>query len=391
MADDVKPTDGSSKQWDKLQSMRRKSGTALTTEDGKPADAADKEREQRASAEAIKAEQEKLQAGAAVGGKDEEAPPDDDEGGDDEDEAAEETVHVEAHDRAKPKPKEKPAEDEKPPDGCEFVEIDGKKVAVDKSLAEAYRASETAKVEATKTSERTALADEVVQRVLAQLPKGDTPTDKAIKDAVAAVDAEPLKHPMPDGKLAVSDPDEFAKQIEAHNKEQAERITKKILAERDAKAAAESAEQRAAQAKQTIVQAKEQLSIQFFRQFKVLDDEDLRPIVEPLLHKKIDEVIASGAVDKPLPPKEGEALKIKVFNEVAAVATRQIVKLRGKATSADAPPPTPPNLVTSKPAGSKKKVETPAPKPKEKYPTGSVSAALAAHKSAKEGRSKPAA
>lgn len=383
MADEnVKPTDGNTKQWDKLQKMRKASGTNLTNDDGTAA--ASPGSEQRASAEEIKAEQERLQSGEPVGGDErEDAGDDDGDDGDDDGETPEpEKVVVKEHERKKPEQK---TATPKPRDGFEFVEIDGKQVEVDASLAAAYRDAETNRASAATQQQHQQLVDDIVTKVTAQLPKQPTAADAAAAAAVKPVEEE-LKHPYPDSNLAISDPTEFNKQLQAHIDEKTTRAAQKAIADKEARDAAAHQTQQQASSAQQIAWAKEQLGIQFYRQFKVLDDPAVRPLVDVLLNKKFDEVLASGAVAKPLPPKEAEAMKLRAFNDVAAEATRSIVKLRGTASS-PTPAEAPPNLNTSSPTtGQKKKVTPPKETSKKAFPTGSVSAMLRAHQDKKAGR-----
>ncbi len=381
MADEnVKPTDGNAKQWDKLQAMRRASGTALTDENGKPNDAAATPgNEQRATKEEIEAEQQRLMAGQPIGGDDD----GDDDGDDGDDGDGEETVQVAAHERKKPEVK-KP--EEKAPDGCEWVEIDGNRVAVDASLAAAYRESETVRATATAEAQNDQLVERIVERVTATLPKAPTPAEAAATRAVETAAEEPLKHPFPDSKLAISDPDAYNAALQAHIDEKSERAAARAVADKDARDAAARQTTQTEAARQQEAWAREQLGIQFYRQFKVLDDASVKPLVDVMLQKKFDEVISSGALSKPLPPKEAETMKMRAFNAVAAEATRAIVKLRGQ--SGATPPaaaPEPPKVVTGQAnKGPRAKTAAPPVKPKEKYPTGSVSAMLAAHKAKKE-------
>lgn len=390
---DEKPTDGSTKQWDKLQRMRQASGTALTKPDGTPNDAAATPgSEQRATAEEIKAEQERLQAGEPVGG---DTADDDTDTDDVEEETPEEPekVVVAAHERTKPKPKEP---EEKAPAGTEWVEIDGNRIAVDAALAAAYRDSTAALATETQNADRQQLVDDIVTRVTEKLPKPEAatppnPADVAVKAAVAAIDAEPWQHPMPTSKQQLENQDEYDKQLEAHIDEKADRKARKAVAEKEARDAAAANANRADAARQQEAWAREQLGIQFYRQFKVLDDPDIKPLVDVLLNKKFDEVVASGAVNKPLPPKEVEAMKMRAFNDVATAATRQIVKLRGKTGAAAAPAPEPPKVVTGSPnKGPARAPKAPPEKAREKFPSGSVSAMLAKHKASKQD-GKPAA
>jgi hypothetical protein len=392
MADEnVKPTDGSTKQWDKLQKMRRASGTALTNDDGTPAGAAAAEPGNdtaRATAEQIAEEQRRLQAGEPVGGAEPPAEADDDDDDDEtddepdgEDETPEpEKVVVKEHERTKPAAK---VAAPKPRPGFEFIEMDGKQVEVDASLAQAFREAESAKVTAATVAKDDQLVDKIVERVTAKLPPAPTPAD-----AVAAkpVVDEPFKHPMPSQKLAIENPEEYDKQLADHIEEKTERKAAKAIAEKEARDAAAAQTQAAATSQQQIAWAKEQLGIQFYRQFKVLDDPAVKPLVDVLLNKKFDEVIASGQFAKPVPPKEAEAAKLAAFNAVAAEATRSIVKLRGTATPS-ASAETPPRVVTGSAGRGPKAKPTPPPeKPREKFPTGSVSSMLKAHQDKKAGR-----
>lgn len=368
-------------QFDKLKAMRE-------GRDGKPADQprnadgtfATPATEQRAKPDEIAEEQKRLEAGEQVGGA-----PETDDGDEDDDEPTTVTT-------TPPKPADAAPAVAAPP-GTEEVEIDGKKVFVAPELAAALRASEQDTTPPPPVIDPKKIADDVIAQLDDRLPKRKTQAELDADAALAAA-ANDKPVPMPDANLAVTDPAKYNEQLQAHIDDKAARAAQKAIADRDAKDAEARKTTAADEAKRQEAWAREQLGIQFYRQFKVLgDDTDIKEIVDGMLNKKLDEVIASGALQKKLTPAEGEALKMKAFNEVAAAATKKIVKLRGTPTAAQAPTP-PPTLATSTAAnkGPAKPPKAPASKPKEKYPTGSVSAMLAKHKLDKEGpRPKPVA
>jgi hypothetical protein len=384
-------TDGSTRQWDKLKAMRgKRDGDAAPA--GGPA-AASRDTGVVTDPKVVE-EAKRLRDGGTAGGTEDEtdetppAQPDadattDDDADDDEQEP--EKVVVQAHERAKPAPKQS---EEKAPPGTEAVEIDGKKVFVPPELAAALRDSEETAKTAAKSSERDELVDAVVGKVRELLPKQPDPAAAAAAKALEdAMREEAPKHPMPDAKLAISDPDEYNKQLQSHIAEKSERAATKAIAERDVREQQQRQTNQTEEAKRQEAWAREQLGIQFYRQFKVLDDPDVKDIVDVLLNKKFDEVIASGVLGKPGTPAEREALKVRAFNDVAAAATKKIVKLRGGTTPQQAPAP-PPNLNTSATGrGPRAKPIPPPAKSKEKYPAGTVSSMLKAHQDKKAGRS----
>lgn len=378
-------------QFDKLKAMRERRDAPATTP----------EREQRASPEQIKAEQERLAAGERVGG--EPPPPDPDDDDDDDaptppvddtkkqesDQGDDETVRVRAHERGKPG--EQPAA----PPGTEAIELDGKTVYVAPELAQAFRDAETAKVDARKDAEADALVDRVAAKVKEALPplpvaktQAELDAERALADAEAAVE----KHPMPDAKLQISDPEAFASQLKAHIDEKTERSAKLALAEqrkRDEAAAASARQANEARAEEV---AREQLGIQFYGKFKVLNDAATKPLVDVLLQRKWDEVKERLKTNPPKTAAEGEAFKKKCFDEVAADATRQIVAIRQQGAAAPQPPaPEPPKVASSRAPTPRATPAEPPKKEREKYPAGSMSAMLASHKAVKEGKKDAAA
>jgi hypothetical protein len=87
------------------------------------------------------------------------------------------------------------------------------------------------------------------------------------------------------------------------------------------------------------------------------------------------EVLKSGTLNKPLTPQEAEKLKRSEFADVAATATREVVRIMGAGKKIVPPPP--PTMVADnareKPAAPRESEKA----PKEKYSKGSVSALLA--------------
>lgn len=383
-------------QFDKLKAMREKRDTPAATP----------EREQRASPEEIKAEQERLAAGEHVGGERPEPDDDDDDDdappksptkeesdvrsdGDGDGGPTPEGVQVRAHERSKP------GERAAAPPGTEAIELDGKTVYVAPELAAAFRDAETAKVDAAKDAEANALVDRVAAKVKEALPPLPVPKTQAELDAERALaDAEAAaeKHPMPDAQLQISDPAAFAAQLKAHIDEKSARSAQLALADQRKKDEAAAAAARQANETRAEEVAREQLGIQFYGKFKVLNDAATKPLVDVLLQRKWDEVKERLKTNPPKTAAEGEAFKKKCFDEVAADATRQIVAIRQQGSAAPQPPaPEPPKVASSRAPTQRATPAEPPKKEREKYPAGSMSAMLASHKAVKEGKKDAAA
>lgn len=264
------------------------------------------------------------------------------------------------------------------------VEIDGQKMLVDPSLAEALQKAEKIKVDATKLAERDELKRELREELKAELNPPKTAAELAAARAIADAEAEAKLPKKPDATLMVTDPDEFLKQAEA-------REEAKVKLERERTIAEIEARNRAAQdtvRKSEEVQAREILREQFYREYPVLRGSE--KLVNAVLTAKFDEVIASGRVNEAVTPKQREDLKKTVFAEAAATATREVVGVMQHArriappAEAVAPPPT---VVASAPVTRDKPPRQALEKPREKYPSGSMSAQLARHKAAKDAAS----
>lgn len=373
-------------QYEKLKAMRAANGAT-------PPPAT----EQRATPEQIKAEQERMAAGEAVGGggddddddtETETPPPPAKEGeeqppqeGDGDGGETPEGVKVRAHERAKP------GERTVAPPGTEAIELDGKTVYVAPELAAAFRDAETARGEAAKTAEADALVDRVAAKVkeaLPPLPVAKTAAEEAAERALAEAETAPEKHPMPDAKLQISDPDAFASQLKAHIDEKSERAALKALSEQRKKDEAAAADARTKNEARAEEVAREQLGIQFYSKFKVLNDAAMKPLVDVLLNRKWDEVKERIRSRPFKTAAEGEAFKKQCFDEVAADATRQIVAIRQQGAAAPAATAPPPRVASSRAPTQRATPPEPPKKEREKYPAGSVSAMLASHKAAKD-------
>lgn len=389
---DDKPSDGNTSQWDKLKAMRSK-------RDGEPD--RDPATGKFVAPEKVIEEQKRLEAGEPIGGKvvtldTPPETPDDDDDDDDDDETPPADPPI-----ATAPPVDAPPADTPPvaaaPPGTEAVEIDGKTVYVDPSLAAAYRSNEARKTAAKDDETHQKLVDDVAKRVVETLPPPAAPAssttiitgpkspaevaaDKALADALAAQPAA-----RPSSSLQLSNPDEYDRQMESHIADTARIASQRALAEKDARDAVTAREANARTDAAREAQAKDILAQRFYGEYKVLDTPANRKLVDPMLTQRWEAIKERLRTNPPKSPQEGEALRVREFESIAAEATRAIVDIRGPGGNAPATPPTaPPVLTTSNRATRQKAAPTPPPeKPREKYPTGSVSAMLANHQKTK--------
>lgn len=375
--------DGNTKQWEKLRDMRKASGTDLKPEQPRDPDTGkftiELTKERAADPDAIKAEHDRL-VGSTDGAGTVKEPEDDEPAETPIGDKPSEAPPMEA---ATPKD-EKPAVTTAPP-GTKEVTIDGQKVFVDAALADAFTEAEKVTDTTAKDAERRRMMDEIREELKSEMPVVKSPADLAAEKALAdAEKAEPI--PMPAADLQISDPAKFAELLKAHITDQAKREAKAAIDAANASNDAKTRSTAAEAAKQQEDWARKQLTIQFFEKYKILGDEGSRDIAETILQNKITEVINSGVLKKKgATPAEGEAFKSQVFAEVAANATRKIVKVMGAGKTLAPPPEPPPSLASSQPSKSPtQKAKEPEAKPREKYPARSMSAALAARKASRE-------
>lgn len=349
-------------QWDRLQEMRQAregEGTPVLVKDDQPraADGTFVKKDDEAAvtaAAAAEAEKSKIAANAA---------------------AAEAKKHQDDDEAAKVAAAAAEAVKTAVPQSVE-IEIDGQKVLVDPSLADAFKKAETVQKDAVKATERETLKAEVKAEVLAevktQLPPEKSAAEKAADEALAAAEAAAKLPKKPDAQLLISNPDEWTKQQDVYEEARIKAASEKTRA--DVLNEIQKRDQVAVAA--TEKQAREIVREQFYVAYPVLRDS--ASVVDGLLTKKMDDLIASGKLNKPFTPAEREALKAQEFADVATKATREIAKVM-HAGKKVIPPAAPPAVVSSAPAKSpsQEKPTTEEPKAKTKFPPGSLSATLA--------------
>jgi hypothetical protein len=353
-------------QWKKLQAMRGVRTEATSDAVGTPIevtgdqprneDGTYKKVDAPPTPEAIKAETDKLAAEATAAKKVAD------------DEAAAAAVAA----TQQPEPP-KPAT---PPTATSVeIEIDGQKMQVAPEIAAAFHKAEGIKKDAVATEERAKLKAELKAELQADLPPPKTAAEKAAEEALKAAEIAAKLPKEPDSKLLISDPDEYAKQKNLYDEARLDAAVKKAKA--DTVAEIESKQQKTLQTQQQ--QAEEQaralLRERFYQQYPVLRDSS--DIVDNVLTEKFNEVLASGRLNKPLPPVEAEELQRTSFADVATRATKKIVKVMNAGKAVLPPVTPPPTLASSAPVSVKPpKADEPA-KTKDKYPAGSVSKSLA--------------
>lgn len=352
--------DGNTSQWDKLKAMREAGGEKPTAAPEKPAeqtrnaDGTFAKVDDAAAAEIAAAEAAKLaEAQAAT--------------------LAAETAAAEAAKAATP-----PVDDGKP--RSVEIEIDGQKVNVDPSLADAFSKAEKIKVDTTKATERDALKAELREELKAEFaPPPKTDAEKAADAALKAAEDAAKLPKKPDFKLMIDDPEEYQRQADVFDEARTAAAVAKAKAE--TLATIQQHQQDAARAGEE--QARSILREQFFQAYPVLRDSAV--VVDPILDAKFAEVVASGKLAKPLSAEAREALKATEFADVATKATREVVKLMNAGKKIAPPPAPPPTLVSTAPAKPKAEKKDAPPVVKEKYPKGSVSALLAERKASRFG------
>jgi hypothetical protein len=264
------------------------------------------------------------------------------------------------------------------------VEIDGQKVRVAPEIAAAFtEAEKVIKDTAAETREfeaRAKMREEITKEVLAKLP-AQTAADKALAEA----EAEASLPPKPDKDLLLTDPSKYAEQLDAHNEARIELATKKAKSEVLAEVNKNAAVHRASQEEAARAVVRERF-YQQYPQFKGSEE-----VVNSVLNEQMDDVqkrYEAGTWKAPTTDAERQAITKQEFAVVASKAARKIIGISQTAkrlappVAAATPPPT---LVASAPAHAPapKAPEAPA-KPEDKFPKGSMSAALAARKASRD-------
>jgi hypothetical protein len=336
----VAPTDGNTKQWDKLKAMR---GEHNPPPEPEPVVAA-----AEPAAEPAKEPARDPDTGKFVAK-----------------EPAPETPPVVAKEPAKePPPPTSPASVE--------VEIDGQKVQLSPELAEAFKKAEKTKVDTSAASDRERLKAELREELRAELqPPRKSQAELDAEAALAAAEAERNKPKKPDSKLLISDPDEYERQRDTYEEWRVNNAKDEV--KRSIQTDAQKRDRDAAQSQEAA--ARQILTEQFYDAYPVLKDS--ADLVGPLLEQQFDALLSSGTLNKPLTARQKEDLKKTEFADVAGKATRRLVKLMNSGKTVVPPPPPPPNLAQSQSQPPAKPPTEKTEKPKDKYPTGSMSAALA--------------
>src|SRR5438128_989919 len=185
----------------------------------------------------------------------------------------------------------------------------------------------------------------------------------------------------PEAKLLIENPDEWAKQNRAFEDYRLEKVRREAKEE----ALREVRARDATAAKDAEAHARAVVREQFYGNYPVLKDS--ADIVDIVLTKAMDDLVATGKLSRPLQPAEQEAMKKALFADVATKATRRLVQLMSGGKKVAPPAEPPPAVVSSAP---KKAAKPPAEEPAEvkpKYPKGSISAALAERRSKQAGAS----
>lgn len=292
---------------------------------------------------------------------------------------------------AEPKPAEEPSKAAAPttPAG-EEVEIEpGVKVVLDPSLAAVFKKADEIKTATAATADREALKAELREELKKELAPPASTKTQAELDAEAAIkaaeEAEKNLPPEPDSSLLISDPDKYHRM----NKERGEAVRKldadRVRAETKREVMADLQKQQATAAQDADVRARGILREQFYAAYPVLRAS--ADLVDPILNDQFNAIMTSGKLARPMTPAEGETLKATEFADVAKKATVRLVKLKGEATKITTPPTPPPNLASSAPAKAPAPKKPEEPKPREKYPEGSVSRLLRKHQDSKSGAS----
>lgn len=251
------------------------------------------------------------------------------------------------------------------------VDIDGQKVQLSPELAEAFTKAEKVKTDTSATSDRERLKAELREELRAELHPQKSQAEIAAEAALAAAEAERNKPKKPDAKLLISDPDEYERQRDTYEEWRVNAAKDEV--KRSIQTDTQRREQTQAQAQE--VAARQILSEQFYDTYPVLKDS--ADIVGPMLETQFNALIASGVLNKPLSAREKEDLKKTEFADVASKATRRLVKLMNSGKAVVPPPAPPPALVQSASTPSAKPPVKVEPKSTDKYPPGSMSAALA--------------
>lgn len=270
-----------------------------------------------------------------------------------------------------------PKPDDARPQSVE-IELDGVRVAVDPSLAAAIEKADKVKKGLAAESDRETLKAELREELKKELtpaaPSADELADRALQEAEKSLAA--MKRP--DSQLLVTDPDEYNRQMDLYL-EQREKVAE---ARTEAKLTKVNRDRATSTQQATEAEARAVLNEQFYRAYPALRDS--KRFVDTILDEKFAEVLASGKLAKPLTPPERETLKDEAFADVAAKATREVVRLTGAAKRI-APPTPPPALAASAPA---RPAPATPPTPKEevrtKYPKGSISALMHERRSSRD-------
>lgn len=271
-----------------------------------------------------------------------------------------------------------PVEDSKP--RSVTVKIDGQDVDLDPALAAAFEQAEAIRAQSTAATERQALVADVVEAVKPLLPKPKTEAELAADAALAEAARVAGLPKKPSAELLVSNPEEWQRQQDVYEEA---RITEAVSRSKaETLAAVQQQNTQAVQANEARLRT--ELQAEFYATYPQLKDS--AALADPILDARFNTLLAdfnAGKMKRPTTQAEVETLKKANYAEVAAQATRAVVK-QMHAGRQVAPPP-PPTLASSAPAKSPApKVEQPE-KTAPKYPPGSVSALIAERRAKRDG------
>jgi hypothetical protein len=277
---------------------------------------------------------------------------------------------------------------ETPPETVE-IEIDGQKMQVTPEIADAFKTAEKVQVDNAKAAERAALRAEIVAEVQASLPPQKSKAELDAEAALAAAEAAAKALKKPDSTLMLSDPAEYDRQMDLYTEQRIKFAADRAKAEAKAETLAEVSKQQNVHRASQEEQIRAALRDDFYAKYPTLKASE--KIVDGLLTAKFDETqraFEKGEWKAPTTAKERDEVRAAAFADVAARGTREVLKIMQAGKQIAPPVAPPPNLVASAPTHAPApKAPEPERKPEDKFRKGSLSAALAARKAAREGAS----
>src|SRR5438876_2472672 len=212
---------------------------------------------------------------------------------------------------AAPPKEEKPATPPAQPAAHEII-IDGVKVNLAPELADAFERAEKIKTDTAAATDREVLKSELreeLKRELAPAPKSEA--ELAAEAALRAAEEAKNAPKEPSSQLLIENPDEWAKQNRAFDDYRLEKVRREAKEE----ALREVRARDATAAKDAEAHARAVVREQFYGNYPVLKDS--ADIVDIVLTKAMDDLVATGKLNRPLQPAEQEAMKKALFADVA--------------------------------------------------------------------------